>query len=144
MIFLFVFWIACGWLGFTVAEAKGLSAASWSLACIFLGPLGLIALAGMPDRHTRAYLKYLAEDRGWKGPGDVPARLLSGKLSDKSSEENFKIACRLYQNAGGRSVPGFAQSRVGAKLIALKDYEGKTLAYITENEGAWVVSEVFR
>ena len=44
----------------TVAEAKGLDSANWSLAALFFGPIALIGLAGMPDRRLRQYMRSIA------------------------------------------------------------------------------------
>lgn len=43
-----VVWLACGVLSRTVAESKGRDGAAWFLAGFLLGPLGLLAAAGMP------------------------------------------------------------------------------------------------
>lgn len=43
-----------------VAEAKGLDGFSWGLVGFFFGPIGLIAVAGMPDRRLRHYMRSIA------------------------------------------------------------------------------------
>ena len=57
---LFVIWIASAAVASNVAEAKGLDSSSWSLAAFFFGPIGLIGVAGMPDRRLRQYMRSIA------------------------------------------------------------------------------------
>ena len=55
-----VIWIASAMVASNVAEAKGLDGSSWSLAAFFFGPIGLIGVAGMPDRRLRSYVRAVA------------------------------------------------------------------------------------
>jgi hypothetical protein len=55
-----VFGIVCGSLSSSVAESKGCSSGPWFWAGLFLGPIGLIAACGMPDRRLRHYLREIA------------------------------------------------------------------------------------
>ena len=43
-----------------VAEAKGLDGSSWAIVAFFFGPIGLIGVAGMPDRRLRSYMRAIA------------------------------------------------------------------------------------
>lgn len=131
--------VGSAWLGFTVAEAKGLQSVSWALACILFGPIGLIALAGMPDRRLRAYMKYLAEEKGWESNVDYqvqePAKIQVGSGPD----EDFRIASRLYRKVGGVGEPDRNTSNISSQSIELKDSRGKLLAYLANKNGFWVV-----
>ena len=51
----------CAGLSSHVADAKGCDSGSWGLAGLLLGPLALLALAAMPDRRLRRYIRALAE-----------------------------------------------------------------------------------
>jgi hypothetical protein len=53
--------IICGALSAHVADAKGCDSGSWGLVGFLCGPLALLALAAMPDRRLRRYLRALAE-----------------------------------------------------------------------------------
>jgi len=53
-------WIASAMVAGNVAEAKGLDGSSWALAAFFFGPIGLIGVAGMPDRRLRSYMRAVA------------------------------------------------------------------------------------
>ena len=53
-------WIASAMVASNVAEAKGLDGSSWGLVAFFFGPIGLIGVAGMPDRRLRFYMRAVA------------------------------------------------------------------------------------
>ena len=61
----------------TVAAQKARSSRNWSLAGLLFGPLGLLAGAGLPDRHQIVYLRYLAESQGYQ-----PRRKCGGQAAD--------------------------------------------------------------
>ena len=50
----------------TVAVQKARNSNRWAVAGFLFGPLGLIAAAGMPDRHQIVYIRYLAEQQGYQ------------------------------------------------------------------------------
>ena len=50
----------------TIAAQKARSSMKWFWAGLFFGWLGLIAAAGLPDRHQIVYLRYLAESQGYQ------------------------------------------------------------------------------
>ena len=53
-------WIASAMVASNVAAAKGLDGSSWALVAFFFGPIGLIGLAGIPDRRLRSYMRVVA------------------------------------------------------------------------------------
>ena len=58
--------LASGCLAKTIASQKARNSKRWLLAGLLFGPLGLIAAAGLPDRHQIVYLRYLAESQGYQ------------------------------------------------------------------------------
>ena len=50
-----------GFLSSTVASDKGHDGTAWFLVGLLLGPLGLIASAGLSDRKLRRYLRQIGE-----------------------------------------------------------------------------------
>lgn len=55
-------WFVWSWLNGQLARYKGLGGWEWVAASIFFSPLLIWAhLLAMPDRHSRAYLKRIAE-----------------------------------------------------------------------------------
>ena len=61
----------------TVAAQKARSSRNWLLAGLLFGLLGLLAVAGLPDRHQIVYLRYLAESQGYQ-----PRRKCGGQAAD--------------------------------------------------------------
>ena len=53
--------IICAALSSHVADAKGCDSGGWGLVGFLCGPLALLALAAMPDRRLRRYIRALAE-----------------------------------------------------------------------------------
>ena len=58
------FGIACGFVASEVAISKKWNGFPWLLISFFLGPLGVIGAAGLPDRQVRKTLRLLAEKQG--------------------------------------------------------------------------------
>ena len=54
-----------GFLASTVASDKGHDGTAWFLVGLLLGPLGLIAAAGLPDRLLRNQLREVLENKSW-------------------------------------------------------------------------------
>lgn len=50
----------------TIAGQKARNSWRWFAAGLLFGPLGLIATAGLPDRHQIVYLRFLAESQGYQ------------------------------------------------------------------------------
>jgi len=74
--------IICGALSAHVADAKGCDSGGWGLAGFLCGPLALLALAAMPDRRLRRYIRALAEKSdvqfeslGAEQPADNPKNI---------------------------------------------------------------------
>ena len=50
-------------LSATIAKNKGLKTINWFLAGLFLGPFGLLAVSGMPDKKLRRQLREFLENQ---------------------------------------------------------------------------------
>ena len=59
---LIITWIASAFFCSTVASEKGYSSISWFIAGFFFGFFALIAVAGLPDKRSRKYLRQIAEN----------------------------------------------------------------------------------
>ena len=62
--FVFVFlliWLPTAFFVSNVAANKDCYVFPWFLGGLFFGPIALIAIAVMPDRRTRKYMRLLAE-----------------------------------------------------------------------------------
>ena len=89
IIFLILLWAICGLAAMSVAKAKDCNGLLWLLGGVFMGPIGVIAAAGLPDRKLRRTMRLIAEAQGvdvdGRGQNDQPAK--SAPLSDEEIEE---------------------------------------------------------
>ena len=70
-------WIASAFFCATVAEEKGYSSVNWCILGFLFGFFTLIAVAGLPDRKLRKYIRQIGEkpktskpddeEKGWEG-----------------------------------------------------------------------------
>lgn len=70
-----IFWLALAAFSGQVASSKGYSGTLWGLARLAFGPIALLATLGLSDLNTRRYLRFLAEQQGWKPAPDKSAWL---------------------------------------------------------------------
>ena len=63
MFFLF-FLIPCAFFSSNIASNKDYDRVNWFFAGLFFGPLGLLAISGMPDKKLRRYIQLLAKAQG--------------------------------------------------------------------------------
>jgi len=59
-IVILVFALVCAGLTAEIANSKGWDGTAWFFAGLLLGPLGLLAAVGLPDKQLRNYVKALA------------------------------------------------------------------------------------
>ena len=71
LIVLFFFGVTCGGFCATLADNKGWNPGPWFIGGFLLGPLALVAAAGMPDLKLRKYIRAMAQGQGvvvpWEG-----------------------------------------------------------------------------
>lgn len=58
--------LVSAFLAATIARQKARHSGKWFFAGLLFGLLGLIASAGLPDRHQIVYLRHLAEAQGYR------------------------------------------------------------------------------
>ena len=58
--------VASAFLAATIARQKARNSRMWFVGGLLFGLLGLIAAAGLPDRHQIVYLRHLAEAQGYR------------------------------------------------------------------------------
>ena len=57
-------WIPCAFFSGVIADDKGHGGVAWFFGGLFLGPLGLVAVAALSDRKLRRYIRLMAENQG--------------------------------------------------------------------------------
>lgn len=57
-------WVACGFYASAIARDKGHSSTDWFWGGFLIGPVAVIAAAGLADRKHRRILRLIAEGQG--------------------------------------------------------------------------------
>lgn len=136
--------VICATFTGQVAKIKGYESSGWQLAGLLCGPLALIAIAGMPDKKMRDYVRAIAEQQG------VTSKVIDSiktKTEEKSTAqfgnsplEDYEAVVALYKSKGGKREPDYKKSNVFSGTITLKDDSGKTLAsFSREGSSLWRV-----
>lgn len=134
--------VICGFFGGSASKAKGLDTSSWFFACLLTGPLGLIALAAMPDLKLRTYMRFLAESKGYeeKNFDDQGKAVPRGA----SQQEAFDNLVSLYRDAGGQGEPDLASSSLIGSTALIKDKQGRYLIEFGAKNGEWNIQKFYR
>ncbi len=86
----FVVWIPTAFFTASVAASKECNMISWFIGGFLFGPLALIAIAGMPDRRTRKYLRRIAEKLDPDMTNDSKKIIKDESLSPEERKELIK------------------------------------------------------
>ena len=60
---LVIFWFACGFYASVVADSKGYNSTAWGFGGFLFGFVALIAVAGLPDKKLRKYIRQIGENQ---------------------------------------------------------------------------------
>ncbi len=123
-----------------LAYAKGWDGKLWGIIGLLLGPLGLIASAGLPDQKLHQKLRYLEkygkEDINDQIHSSTTPRQLFKTRKTNSNPETFNVritasyeeiwneACRT----ASADEADYEKSYLGSELIELKDANGELIA----------------
>jgi len=136
-----VFWVLlllisafiCASLCERVADSKGLMSGGWGAAGFLLGPLALIAVAGMPDKRSRRILHAIATQQGATIIEEAE-ELASVNMNDgfttsqkTSEDEIWSKAISALGDELGRSASR-AHSQISANAITIKEQSGRIIA----------------
>jgi hypothetical protein len=107
--------IICGALSAHVADAKGCDSGGWGLVGFLCGPLALLALAAMPDRRLRRYIRALAEKNDVQFDSLGPEQFAD---SPKSISKNSKADFRTQQSDSSITIWKFFIKAVASNSLA--------------------------
>ena len=135
-----------GLLSSTVASDKGHDGTAWFLVGLLLGPLGLIASAGLSDRKLRRYLRQIGEkqdaikphqDREQKSknksvgsfvlPKEANEKEVFEKLVELLEKKNYSEVVRTIDK---KKLDFNSPLFVGRELI-VQDENGETLVFVS-------------
>ena len=87
IVVLVIVWLASGFYCAAVAESKGHDGISWALGGLFFGFIALIAVAGLPDKKLRKYIRQIGEKQNAIRAEKQNVVLPAGK-NDKSKKNS--------------------------------------------------------
>ena len=123
----------CASLCERVADSKGLISGGWGAAGFLLGPLALIAVAGMPDKRLRRILLAIAIHQGATVTEETEEIALNNvndgfTTSHRASEDEIwsKAISALGDELGGSASR--SHSQLSTNAITIKDQSGKIIA----------------
>ncbi len=159
---LFLLWLLAGIVNacfcMSIAESKGFNGISWAAGGFFFGPIALLAAVGLPDIKQRRYLRLLLEHKGISLEGshgepsdsslprfpENPNNNLNINAKNVDPKEDYKTVVRLYQENGGASDVDYKETYITARLILLKNKNGKDLAQFFCREGEWSLEKLYK
>jgi len=134
----------CAGLSSHVADAKGCDSGSWGLAGLLLGPLALLALAAMPDRRLRRYIRALAEKSdvefdslGHEQSADNPKSIANASKDDFQTwpSDSPKSVWRFFIKAVA------SNSIIDSKKISLEHSDLEVLKIVARDRNGNTVVE---
>ena len=143
--------VISGYLTRAVAKDKGHNGTDWFLGGFFLGPLGLIAAAGLSDRKLRRYIRQIGEKQEAikeelepKTSKDLRAdgySIGTFELGEDAEDDVIweKILSMLSSdiaNKANRSNSYLNQPLFGGTEFVVNDSKGERLAFASRFEGS--------
>tara|TARA_B100000700_G_scaffold279166_1_gene327872 strand:- start:136 stop:711 length:576 start_codon:yes stop_codon:yes gene_type:complete len=149
-----VLWILTGVTTGVVASDKGHGFGSWTFAGLFLGPLGLIAAAGLSDQKLREYIRRTI-DPSLVEPIQTNQRFLnqtefyrdsSPKLL-KGSQTNLEEETQTYSKE--KYIGDFllnrdaSENEIWIKIIEMFDFRRPDLVYLADQTKSKIISSSY-
>tara|TARA_Y100001968_G_C19159738_1_gene620224 strand:- start:214 stop:789 length:576 start_codon:yes stop_codon:yes gene_type:complete len=147
-------WILTGVTTGVVASDKGHGFGSWTFAGLFLGPLGLIAAAGLSDQKLREYIRRTI-DPSLVDPIQTNQRLLdqtdlyfdSPPKLLKGSQTNLEGETQTYSKE--KYIGDFLLNRdasedeIWTKIIEMFDFRRPDLVYLADQTKSKIISSLY-
>ena len=149
-----VLWILTGVTTGVVASDKGHGFGSWTFVGLFLGPLGLIAAAGLSDQKLREYIRRTI-DPSLVEPIQTNQRFLnqtefyrdsSPKLL-KGSQTNLEEETQTYSKE--KYIGDFllnrdaSENEIWIKIIEMFDFRRPDLVYLADQTKSKIISSSY-
>ena len=137
-----------GFLASSVASDKGHDGSSWFVAGLLLGPLGLIAAAGLSDRKLRRYIRQIGEKQDAIKPYQSREKESENKSvgsflipKEANEEEVFEKLAELLEKKNYSGVIenidkkqlNFNNPLFGGKELIVQDKNGETLVLVSSS-----------
>ena len=93
-IFLLFIWLPSAFYSAQVAHQKGYNGTDWGIGGFFFGTIALIAVAGLPDRRLRKYIRQIGEKQN-----AIPVDKESVEQSDELINDNTRISFSMPKDS---------------------------------------------
>ena len=93
-IFLLFIWLPSAFYSAQVAHQKGYNGTDWGIGGFFFGTIALIAVAGLPDRRLRKYIRQIGEKQN-----AIPVGKESVEESDELINDNTRISFSMPKDS---------------------------------------------
>ncbi len=142
-IVIFIFWILTGIASGVVASDKGHGFGSWAFAGLLLGPLGLIAAAGLSDQKLREYIRRSIEPQSIREHWNAQDLLEQSPLDVDSKprllmEGSFNSEHQVQYNLNDKYVGDFllgksaSQNQIWGKILELLEFRSSDIAFLAD------------
>ena len=101
-IFLLFIWLPSAFYSAQVAHQKGYNGTDWGIGGFFFGTIALIAVAGLPDRRLRKYIRQIGEKQNAIPVDKESVKKLveqSVELSDELIDGNTRISFSMPEDS---------------------------------------------
>ena len=147
------FWILTGITTGVVASDKGHGFGSWTFAGLFLGPLGLIAAAGLSDQKLREYIRRTIDPslvdplqttqrfpRRTDLYFDSPPKLLKGsQINEEGENQSYSKEKYLGDFLLNRDA---SENEIWTKIIEMFDFRRPDLVYLADQTKSKIISSL--
>ena len=147
-------WILTGVTTGVVASDKGHGFGSWTFAGLFLGPLGLIAAAGLSDQKLREYIRRTIDpslidpiktnQRSLRGTDlyfDAPPKLLKGSQTNLEGEnQSYSKEKYIGDFLLNRDA---SENEIWTKIIEMFDFCRPDLVYLADQTKSKIISSSY-
>ena len=146
-------WILTGFTTGVVASDKGHGFGSWTVAGFFLGPLGLIAAAGLSDQKLREYIRRKIDP-------DFVDPIQSNKRFLKRTDLYFDSPPKLLQesstnfeketpaNTKEKYIGDFllnreaSENEIWKKIIEMFEFDSPDLVYLADQQKSKIITSL--
>ena len=145
-IFLVFIWILTGLTAGVIASDKGHGFGSWTLVGLLLGPLGLIAAAGLSDQKLREYIRRIIDPQFTSTNKRNKYLLKQDDLYINSSPKLLKEGSNDFQNKKQNYVSDFQLEKnssdhtIWLKIIEMLEFRNPDLVYLADKSKSNTVS----
>ena len=116
-IFLLFIWLPSAFYSAQVAHQKGYNGTDWGIGGFFFGTIALIAVAGLPDRRLRKYIRQIGEKQN-----AIPVGKESVEQSDELINDNTRISFSMPKDSTKEEIYKKLVDALDVEDLRLENY----------------------